>query len=181
MLDPAVGTLIDLGGAALLGSAAVHKIRDFDDFAQVFAAYEIAPARGSRVLAALVPAIEFAAAFALPWTRTHRVAGLCSAGLIALYGAAIAWNLARGRRDLDCGCGAPRERRRITAWMVWRNALIAAVLGAAAVLPWSARPFAPVDGLTLGGGLIAVAALYLALDRLMGEIAPRGFAMRGAR
>ncbi|MDE2296079.1 MAG: methylamine utilization protein MauE [Gammaproteobacteria bacterium] len=181
MLDPTIGTLIDLGAAALLASAAVHKIRDFESFAGVFAAYRIAPARGSRAFAALVPAMELAAALALPWPSTHRIAGFGAAGLIALYGAAIAWNLARGRRDLDCGCGGPRDRRRIAGWMVWRNALIAALLVAAAVVPWSARALAGVDGLTLGGGLFAMAVLYRALDRLMGEIAPKGFAMRGAR
>ena len=181
MLDPAVGTLIDLGGATLLGVAAIHKIRDFDGFAAVFAAYEIAPARGSRALAALVPAIELAAALALPWPDTRRTAAGGSAVLIALYGAAIGWNLARGRRSLDCGCGGPRDRRQIAGWMVWRNTLIAALLAAAAVLPWSARSLAAVDWLTLGGGLLATVVLYWTIDRLMGEIAPKGFAMRGAR
>ena len=181
MLDPVVGTLIDLGGASLLGTAAVHKIRDFDGFAALFAAYEIAPARGSRTLAALVPAIELTAALALPWPATHRAAALAAAALIALYGAAIGLNLARGRRNLDCGCGDPRDRRPIAGWMVWRNALVAALLVAAAVQPWSARSLAGVDWLTLGGGLLAMTVLYRAIDRLMGEVAPKGFAMRGAR
>jgi len=181
VLDPAVGTLIDLGGAALLASAAIHKLGDFDRFATVFAAYRISPARGSRGVAALVPAVELAIAFALPWPRTHRAAALCAGALLALYGVAIALNLARGRRDLDCGCGGPRDRRRIAPWMVWRNALVAAWLVAAAVLPWSSRPLAAVDGLTLGGGLFAMTVLYRTLDRLMGEIAPKGFAMRGIR
>jgi hypothetical protein len=65
--------------------------------------------------------------------------------------------------------------------MVWRNGLLAALLVAAAVLPWSARSLAGVDWLTLGGGLLATIVLYRTIDRLMGEIAPKGFAMRGAR
>ena len=181
MLDPAVGTLINLGAASLLASAAVHKIRDFDRFSAVFAAYRIAPAGALRALAPLVPAAELSLALALPWPPTHRFAGLAAAALIGLYAAAIALNLARGRRDLDCGCGGPRDRRHIAAWMVWRNALIAALLIAAAMLPWSARALAGADVATLGGGLIAAIVLYRTLDRLMGEVMPKGLAIRGAR
>ena len=60
--------------------------------------------------------------------------------LLLTYAIAIAINLARGRRDLDCGCAGPNERRPIAAWMVWRNVGIAILL-AAVLLPWSAAPW----------------------------------------
>ena len=77
-------------------------------------------------------------------------------GLLIAYSAGIALNFARGRRELDCGCGAAGNRRSIAPWMVWRNLLLALALGLAA-LPWIARPLGGLDVLTLIGGLTAAA------------------------
>ena len=41
--------------------------------------------------------------------------------LLSLYTAAIVLNLARGRRDIDCGCGGPGSRQTLHEWLVWRN------------------------------------------------------------
>ena len=45
-------------------------------------------------------------------------------GLLALYSGALALNLARGRRDLDCGCLGPANRQRISPGLLWRNAVV---------------------------------------------------------
>jgi len=92
--------------------------------------------------------------------------------VLIVYAFGMAINLARGRRDLDCGCGTARDRRSIAAWMVWRNLFLAAALGIAA-FPWSPRPLDLSDLLTVMGGLTVGVILYLALDRLLGDVAPR--------
>ena len=71
-----------------------------------------------------------------------------------------------------------RDRRPIAWWMVGRNLLLALGLAVAA-LPWTARARGATDALTIAGGLAAATALYLALDQLFGEVAPRARAMRG--
>jgi hypothetical protein len=61
--------------------------------------------------------------------------------------------------------------------MVWRNLFLAAALGSAA-LPWSPRAFNSTDLLTVMGGLIAAVTLYAAVDRLLGDVAPKAMMLR---
>jgi len=184
LLDPAAGYLLDLGGALLFAAAAAHKLGDLPAFTEAFVAFRVLPDAWARRAARLVPCVELATALALALTpasasaATRRAAALAASGLLLAYASAIALNLVRGRRELDCGCGRRRDRRPIASWMVWRNVMIAAALGAAA-LPWTARPLGPADVLTVAGGLTVAALLYAAVDRLCGEIAPRALAMRG--
>ena len=179
MLDPTVGYLIDLGGAVLLAGAALHKFRRLDEFAASFAAYRVMSASWAGRSAWAVPVAELAIAAGLAAAGLHRTASLAAAALLGAYAGAIALNLARGRRELDCGCAPAGRRRPIGAWMIWRNLALAALLVLSS-MPWSPRALQPVDALTLAGGLAAAAFLYLALDALAGEIAPKGAAMKGA-
>ncbi|HVC02540.1 MAG TPA: MauE/DoxX family redox-associated membrane protein [Steroidobacteraceae bacterium] len=179
MLDPAVGYLIDLGGAVLFAGAAGHKTRRFGEFVESFAAYRVVPARWAGAAAHAIPILELAVCAALLLPAEHARGALAASGLLIAYAAAIALNLARGRRELDCGCAGPGRRRPIAAWMVWRNLILALVLGIAAS-PWTARALEEVDYLTVAGGLTAVVLLYLAVDRLAADVAPKGIAVRGA-
>ena len=178
MLDPAFGYLIILGIALLLAVAGGQKIKSIAAFTQVFAAYRVLPESLARRTAWLIPCIELAAAAGLLWDSSRRLALMAAMALLAAYASAVALNLVRGRRELDCGCGAPGRRRSIAAWMVWRNAVLMLLLAIAA-LPWSARVLDAADLLTFAGGLTASVLLYLAVDRLEGEVAPR--AMRLVR
>jgi hypothetical protein len=177
-LDPALGLLIVAGCALLFAAAAVHKLRSPAHFTEVFAAYAVLPAAVARAAAPLVPWVELTAAAALIWAPGRRAGIAAAIGLLLAYALAIAVNLRRGRRTLDCGCGPASHARPIAAWMVWRNLLLA-LAAAAAILPWSMRGIGPTDWLTVGGALAALTVLYLALDRLLGDIAPRARAMRG--
>jgi hypothetical protein len=179
VLDPVFGYLIVTGAALLLATAGGQKLRTFERFKVTLEAYHILPSSLAQRLAWLVPCLELTIAMGLLWERTRRAAVLAAIGILISYAAAIALNLARGRRDLDCGCGAARDRRSIAAWMVWRNLLLASGLGLCA-LPWSVRRLDVSDFLTLAGGLAAAVMLYSAIDRLLGDVAPRAYAMRRA-
>ncbi|HEY0767890.1 MAG TPA: MauE/DoxX family redox-associated membrane protein [Steroidobacteraceae bacterium] len=156
MIDPAIGALLAGAFALLFGSAALHKLRSLQRFAEMFHAYRLLPVSAAR-LSWLVPALELTVGVGLLARRSR--AGACAAGaaLLVAYAVAIAINLQRGRRDLACGCGGPDERRPIAPWMVWRNLLLAGLL-AVMLLPWIARPMAAADAVTIGAGT-AVAAL----------------------
>ncbi len=177
MLDPVFGLWITLGLALLFASAAVHKLRSPARFAEVLAAYRVMPEDLARRGAWAVPCLELAIAAALIVGDTRRWGALAAAAMLAVYALALALNLRRGRLDLDCGCGPARDRRPIAAWMVWRNLLIA---GAAliAALPASGRALDAPDVLTLAGGLAAAGILYSAVDRLLGDVAPKGRRLR---
>ena len=169
-LDPAIGGLIVGCFALLFASAAGHKLRDLPQFAQVFAAYGIAPAINRWQLSWLVPAAEIAIALAMLLPPARSAAVAAGAALLLGYAISIGINLRAGRTAIVCGCGGPDQRRPIAGWMVWRNLLLAMVLGLA-ILPWSARVLEWTDGVTIGFGLAAIALLYACADRLLGELA----------
>jgi Methylamine utilisation protein MauE len=128
-------------------------------------------------MAWLIPWLELAIALALCWEPSRRAALVSAIAVLIAYATALGVNLLRGRRDLDCGCGAVRSRRVIADWMVWRNLLLASGLGIA-TLPWSLRPFGVTDLLTVVGGLVAGATLYGAVDRLLGDVSPKAMTLR---
>jgi Methylamine utilisation protein MauE len=165
MIDPAVGALLAGAFALLFASAALNKLLAPGHFAAAFRAYEMVPPALAWV-ARLVPVLELAVAAALLATGSRNGAAAAGAVLLLTYAVAIAVNLGRGRRDLDCGCYGPSERRPIGAWMVWRNLLLAVLLGAL-LLPWSTRPLTGADALTIGAGTAVAALLYMSLDALL--------------
>jgi uncharacterized membrane protein len=179
MLDPGVGFLL-LGCFALLFvSAAWHKLRALPRFAEVLRAYRVLPAPAVQ-FAVLVPLLELAVGVALLVPAARSGAAAAGAALLALYAGSIALNLARGRRDLACGCGGPDEARPIASWMVVRNLLLAALLIATRV-PWQSRTLLATDLLTIGAGVVAATLLYVSLEHLLGRVAPRAAAFGGPR
>jgi Methylamine utilisation protein MauE len=177
MLDPVFGYWISAGLALLFASAAAHKWRALAQFSEVLAAFRILPEALARRGAWLIPCVELCIALCLSWERTRRPAALVAAAVLTVYALALGLNLRRGRLDLDCGCGMARDRRAIGAWMMWRNLLLAGVAAIAAV-PWSHRALDLTDALTVAGGLIAGALFYVAVDRLLGDVAPKGMTLR---
>jgi hypothetical protein len=177
MIDPAIGALLAGAFALLFVSAALHKLRSLQRFAEVFRAYRLLPGVIAR-LSWLVPALELTVGVGLLARRSRAGASAAGAALLVAYAVAIAINLQRGRRDLACGCGGPHERRPIAAWMVWRNLLLAGLLGAI-LLPWSARPMAAADALTIGAGTAVAALLYMSLDELLARVTSRIALSRG--
>lgn len=178
MLDPTFGYLICSGIALLFATAGWHKLRSLEAFTEVFAAYRLLPERWGRRVAWSIPCLELAIAAALPWQMTRRWALTAAMAVLIAYAAGLGVNLARGRRELDCGCGTIGSRRSIAGWMVWRN-LALALIAAMAALPWAWRPLNVSDALTVVGGLAAIAALYVAVDHLLGEISPKSLRMSG--
>jgi len=172
LLDPAVGSLIVSAAALLFAVAGAHKLRGLARFEEIFAAYRVLPAPAARCVAWLVPSIELAVAGALLYPPTRRWGVTGAVSLLLVYAAALGLNLARGNRDLDCGCGTAGDHRAIAAWMMWRNVLLA-VSVATAAWPWASRALALTDLVTITGALLAGVLLYAAIDRLLGEVAPR--------
>jgi hypothetical protein len=179
MLDPAIGFLL-LGCFALLfASAALQKLRALPRFVEVLRAYRVLPAAAMQ-LAVLVPLLELTLGLALLVPVTRMAAAGAGAALLALYAGAIALNLARGRRDLACGCGGPDEARPIAPWMVVRNLVLASLL-VATLLSWQVRTLLATDLLTVAGGVTVATLLYASLDRLLGRMVPRSAAFGGSR
>lgn len=129
--DPVVVMAGSVLMAVVFAQAALHKLRDRDAFDAVLAGYRLVAPRAVAPLARLLALAEaaVAAGVCLPATRAP---GMGLAALLLLgYAGAIALNLRRGRRDIDCGCGGDAQR---LAWpLVWRNGVLAAL-----ALAWTA-------------------------------------------
>ena len=145
MVDPAIDLTVRAALALLFLVAAAHKLRDRAAFRATFAEYRILP----EAISTLVPLAELAVAVLLLVPAASALGEIGAAALLLLYGAAVGVNLARGRRHIDCGCAGPYARRPIGGGIVVRNALLAA------------------SALAVSGAVLALAALYLATDRLM--------------
>lgn len=164
-IDPTVSLIIRAALSLLFGSAAAHKLRDVASFRIAVERYELLPPLWAVPVGAALIAAEVAIAVGLWLPRVAPVAAVAAAALLALYAVAIAVNLRRGRRDLDCGCGGPAGRRPISGWLVVRNGVVAAAAVAGA-LPVTARALTWVDWVTVASGVVTVALLYVAGDGL---------------
>ena len=164
-MDPVFDLIIRAALGVLFVVAAWHKLRDPRRFAATLGEYRLLPTRFAPAAAACVVLAELGAVVALLlWPRGGAAA---AAALLAVYASAIAVNLARGRRHIDCGCAGPAARREISAWMVARNAVVAVAALAAAVLPMEARELVWLDACTIVAATALLAACWSATDHLV--------------
>lgn len=170
MIDPAIVLLLSACAAALFASAALHKFIALRAFQAALLAYDILPVRAVAIAGCIVPLGELLIASVLCSSALRSQALLAAAFMLVGYGLAISVNLRRGRRFIDCGCVGFAERRSIAPWMVARNLLFALVLVGCAVIPWSARNLRGTDAVTIIGGLVSIACLYLAAEELLGRV-----------
>ena len=172
-MDPVGNLALRILVALLLASAALVKLRDPRGFAAAVAGYRLLPAALAPGAAAGFVAAEVALAAGLWLPPVREAAALGAAALVTLYGVAIAVNLARGRRDIDCGCGGPLGRQTLSEALVLRNLLLAGAALACA-LPVAPRELAWLDAVTLAAAVGAAVALYEASNVLFARtVAPR--------
>jgi hypothetical protein len=164
-LDPVVSWTLRLGLGLLFGSATWHKLRAPAGFAAAVRAYRLVPERAVVPVAGVLVLSEAMTTGLLLGPASYRLGAALAAALSALYAGAIAANLARGRRDLDCGCAAPGARRPVSAALVVRNV----VLIAAALLllgPGSGRAITWVDVVTVLAATATGGALWAGVGQL---------------
>jgi uncharacterized membrane protein YphA (DoxX/SURF4 family) len=176
MVDPALTLLAVLLLALVFGAAALAKLRDLDMFQGVVTQYRLLPASLVRPFVRVLPVVEIGAALALLLPATRALAAATLVGLLVLFAAAMAINLARGRSDIDCGCFIGAQKQRISWALVVRN-LVLAGFGLTLLVEGTGRPLAAIDWVTIGAAAASLLLLYEAIGRLFG-LAPR--ATRGA-
>ncbi len=119
----AVGTILVTGS--------VGKLIYFKDFSKVLAAYQILPKALVLPCSLILVVSEGATGLAIFVRKCSPTAGMIAGGLFSLFAVAITINLARGRRELPCGCFG-KGAKAISWRLVMRNiALMATALLAA--------------------------------------------------
>ncbi|CAB5517011.1 MauE/DoxX family redox-associated membrane protein [Achromobacter anxifer] len=176
MNDPVLLYAASAALACVLLLGALEKLRDMAGFAAIVSAYRILPAAASGVFAWAYVLTE-ALAGALLLAPAGQAAGAQLALLaLAVATSALAFNLLRGHRDIDCGCGGPAsrgpgrgaQRAGLSWWLVLRNAVLAlwtapalvAAAGQSRGLQWA-------DSAAVFGLAMAAVGLYYTANHLL--------------
>lgn len=166
MVDPVISLGAGLVLAFVFATAAWHKFRDRSHFSATLGAYDLLPAVLVPALAAVLPIVEAMLAVTLPVPAWRGGAGAVAALLLGVYTLAIAVNLARGRRAIDCGCGDPEQRQPLTGWLLVRNSALLAV-ALACVAPVLSRTLGWMDWLVALLAAVAAGLIYGACNQLL--------------
>ncbi len=172
MLDPVVVWTARLVLAAVFVVAAASKLRAHDEFVGVLHNYRLLPEPLERPVAWALPGVEGLVALGLLIEPTRPYAAVGAAALLVVFSLAMAVNLARGRRDIDCGCFASTLRQRLSWGLIGRNGvlLVMALTAVPAELP--SRVLGWLDALTALAASATLILVYVAFSRLVG-MAPR--------
>jgi uncharacterized membrane protein len=165
-IDPVLAQGLALAMSAILLSGALHKLRDLALFRAALENYRLVPPALEGSATMLLPACEALAGIALLFDA-HRTAGAAlGALLLVVVTAAVAVNLLRGRRNIDCGCGAGDSGQSLSWALVLRNAILGAALWGAS-LDTAARQLGWTDFLSIAGAAGALFTLYFAANQLL--------------
>lgn len=144
----ALACILFAAGAAKLTSPRVTAAR--------IDAYALLGKGAGRMLALPLGGVEIAAGAALALPSSRVPGAVLAAALLAIYSAAIAINLRRGNRDIDCGCGPGTRELPLSGALFARNAVLIGV----ALVNAGAEPAIPgTAGEWLRVGLVGAAAL----------------------
>lgn len=169
MIDPVFAKLIGIGLGLLLAAAAWHKWSSFERFVAVLRDYDLLPPSLTRPVAGGVVFME--AALAIGWFTgfLNSWVAVGTAGMLSIYGAAIAVNLLRGHVHISCGCGFGEisDGDQLLSWThVLRNAVLAGI-ALLPLLPPAPRPLHPIDWATLATAAIAGVLLHFGTAQLL--------------
>lgn len=124
--DPVITIVSALILSYVFVLAGLHKWQNLTEFRATLENYQLFPAFLIVPLSFLVPGIEILAGVALlvPLTSTSTFAAIVVGALLIFYMLAIAINLLRNRRNIDCGCLGPLQRQTLSEWLLVRNAML---------------------------------------------------------
>jgi len=175
--DPIYPTICALALAVILVTAASHKLRAPRRFARQLDDYALLPQVLLTLFTRLIPLLESALALTLLLPATRTWAAFGTAALLAAYALAIAINLWRGRRDMDCGCSGPNQPQPLRPVLLLRNAGLVA-LALIAAQPPLAREMGAADLMLSILASATLLLLYTAIDTLLAN-APNLRALNG--
>jgi peroxiredoxin/uncharacterized membrane protein YphA (DoxX/SURF4 family) len=160
---PAILLVCRLVLAVVFAVAAATKLAAPDETQATFVAFGVRE-RFAQLAAPLLPVAEAAVAVALLISGAARFGGGAGAALLLLFSAAVAINLARGRRP-DCNCFGAVHSKPIGPITLVRNLALAAVAVLVAVRGSGTSAFAWLGRLSTTDLTLtaAVAALAVAL------------------
>jgi hypothetical protein len=174
-LDPVLPAVGAVGLALVFAASAAGKFWTWSEFPGVVQNYRLLPRWAAGPVARTLPVLEAVAAVAILPAATRPAAAGLALALLVVFTLAVAINLARGRRHIDCGCFRFALRQPLSWWLVGRNGVLM-LMALAAGAGGATRLFTWLDAVTVAGAALALATLYLAASYVLGpppETRPR--------
>jgi hypothetical protein len=153
------GLAAAIGVGLILLQAGVSKLRHRHLLPGVIANYRLLPAALVNPAATILPLAEIVIGATLIVGVTP-VPVVLAILLLALFAGAMAINIARGRNQIDCGCGRSQLRHPIGWPLVVRNLLMIALIAL------RLAPALPLSSLDVGTAAVGGIALFLAYHLL---------------
>ena len=154
---PLLGVAASVAVALLFAVAGIDKLRHRDLLPGVIANYRLLPDALVAPAAVLLPGVELLVAAGL-LLGFAPAAPLGAIALLLVFAAAMAINIGRGRRHIDCGCGHVALRQQLGWSQVTRNLALATAL-----LPALAAGRKDLGMADIAMAMAAGVALYLLL------------------
>ncbi|WP_353227877.1 MauE/DoxX family redox-associated membrane protein [Novosphingobium sp.] len=167
------GLIGAIGTGIVFVEAGLAKLRHRELVPGVVANYRILPDGLVNPVAAALPLAELGLGLALFVSVVTggglRIAALPAAALFVVFAAAMAINIVRGRRMIDCGCGRSQLRQPLSWGLVVRNLVLAALVAihAIGVAPGETVALADIAlALVAGTAMFLITVLFNALAAL---------------
>jgi uncharacterized membrane protein len=125
MMEPIVEAFTVTLLSAVFFAAGLSKLRALETFEGVVQNFRLLPERLVAPAAYILPIVEVAVAAALLMPLSRSYGAWAAAGLLGIFTVAVAINLFRGRREIDCGCFNSELKQRLSWWLVMRNVALA--------------------------------------------------------
>ncbi|SIT41073.1 Methylamine utilization protein MauE [Paraburkholderia piptadeniae] len=178
MIDPVLATGAQASTAIVVLLGAVAKWRRPAVFRQALAGYRLLPDALTAPAAFVIAATETAGAAALLFPDTRMFGAIALTALLLVFAAGLAFNIARGHTDIDCGCSGFAATRAATqgnaprgiGWFHVARALLLAALAATAFIEPAARSIVWFDYLTLFFAVLLIVCALLTFDVLLANV-----------
>ncbi len=170
VLDPVFVWTARLILAGIFAGAAVAKLRALSEFVGVVQNYRLLPANLIRPVAYTLPVLEGLIALGLLVEASRPVAAVAATGLLSVFTGAVAINILRGRREIDCGCFMSTMRQHLDWGLVGRNVVLIALALAAMPPNLPSREIGWLDVITMAAAAATLLAVYAAHARIAGLV-----------
>jgi len=146
--------------------SALHKVMDWPMYRSSVRDYRILPEPLQPAAAAGILMVELGLAVSWLVDRSRELAGLTSAVLLIVYGLAMAYNLAQGRNNIECGCGGDAQTIHWT--LVLRNAILAVLAFCCGIaMTLNSRSLNLMDFFSIAAGGLAFYGVYIVCNQIM--------------
>jgi len=167
---PAIDPVFAHSAAAVVGAVlligAVEKLREPESWRDALDNYRLLPRAALPPFARVLPLLEILAGALLLPLATRHAGALLALALLAMFTAAIAINLLRGRDRIDCGCGGAHTP--LSTAVVLRNVVLMG-LALAASAPLLGRATVWLDFVASGLATLFLLGLYFLANSMLGR------------